>query len=123
MIIYKMYQYSVKATLCSALFSVVALLLAGLALVSFTNVEGIVLKILATAVCAAGAVFSFVYLSRQLPDKIAAKDFDNKIRNKPKFAYSYCKQNPDKFDAVAEINPEFAQLYYKDENNKIQKIN
>lgn len=123
MIIYKMYQYSVKATLCSAVFSVVALLLAGIALVAFTNIEGIVIRLLVTAVCGAGAVFSFVYLSRQLPDKIAEKDFDNKIRNKPKFAYSYCKQNPDKFDAVAEINPEFAQMYYKDENNKIQKIN
>lgn len=121
MIFYKMYPYSVKATLLSAGSSVLAFVLALLAILSFSNIDNIILKVLAVAVLAAGAVFSFVYLSRQLPDKIAEKEFNTRIVSDAKYAYNYCSQNPQHYDAVAQGNPDFAEKYCLNEKGKVVK--
>ena len=122
MVFYKIYQYSAKATLCSVFFSILALLLAGLAISCFYQIENPVLMIGGVILCAAAAVFSFVYMSRILPDKIAEKDFAVKIKTSPKTAYAYCKEHPELFDEVAAENPAFAEKYRLNEEGKVVKI-
>ncbi len=122
MIFYKLYPYSVKATLCSVLLSIIALVFAGLAFFSFYQIDNMALKISGAAVCAVAAIFSFTYLSRVIPDKIAEKDFNTKIKSNAKFAFRYCKEHPEHFEAVAEENTEFAENYRLNEKGKVEKI-
>lgn len=122
MVFYKLYKYSTKATLLSAGASVLSFLLALLAIASLSDIENGPLAFIKLIVFAALAVFCFVYLSRMLPDKVAQKDLQKKLRTKPKFAYQFCKENPQYFEAVAAENPQFAEQYRMDENNQIVKI-
>lgn len=119
MIFYKIYQYSAKATLLSVSSSILSLVFAVLAIMSFSNENNIVIKFTGTVFFALAAVFSFVYFSRKLPDKIAEEDFNKKIKTDIKFAYRFCKQNPQYFESVAADFPEFSEKYYIDENKKI----
>ena len=120
MIFYKIYQYSVKATACSVVFSLVSLLLAVLAIACF-NLSNPVLTVLGVVFFAAAAVFCYIYLSRKLPDKIAEKEFNKKITTNAKFAYRFCKQNSGYFESVAAQNPEFAENYMLNDEGKVVK--
>lgn len=122
MVFYKMYKYSVKATLLSAFSSFLSLILALFAVGSLSDIDNGISAFVKLILFAAAAVFCFVYLSRQLPDKIAKKDFDKKIKTNAKFAYSFCKENPQYFESVAAENPEFAEKYRMDADGKIVKI-
>ena len=120
MIFYKIYQYSVKATVCSVAFSLVSLVLAVLAIACF-NLSNPVLTVLGVVFFVAAAVFCYIYLSRKLPDKIAEKEFNEKITTNAKFAYRFCKQNPGYFESVAAQNPEFAENYMLNDEGKVVK--
>lgn len=121
MFFYKVYKYSNKATLISLLFRLLALIFAVVAIGGGTAIDSVVLKVIIIIVCVAGAVFSWMYLSGTLSDKIAEKDFAVKIKKSANVALLYCKDHPEEFDAIAAENPAFAAKYRMDENGKIVK--
>lgn len=122
MFFYKVYRYCNKATAVSGFSSGAALILVMLAFFSWSQIGNIAARIALTVLCAAAAIFFFVYMSRILPDKIAEKDFAVKIKTSASVALLYCKDHPEHFDAVAAENPAFAAKYCKDEKGKIVKI-
>lgn len=119
--IYKVYRYSNKATVVSALSSLLAVILFILGCACFGAVESMALKIIGGVISLAAAFFCFVYMSRILPDKIAEKDFAVKIKTSVNVALIYCKDHPEQFEEIAAGNPAFAAKYHMDEKGKIVK--
>jgi len=116
------YRYSMKATFFSAFFCMASILFAIPIIYTVMYVKNIILMILIFVLCAAGAVFSYVYLGKTVADKIAEKDFNKKITTNIKFAYEYCTKNPESFESVCKNNPEFAERYRMDSEGKIYKV-
>lgn len=119
MIMYKVYDYSVKATLLANLRNFGAIILAAFGIVFIFEQSSISKKIIGILLVVAAVVLFF--LLKNLPDKIAEEDFDRKIRSNAKFAYRYCCRYPERYEAVCEVNQEFAENYYVNEKNKIVK--
>ena len=120
-IFYKSYRYSPKATIVSALGSVGALLLVICGIALIASAEGNFGMIAAGIALAALAVFVFIYVSRKLPDKIAAKDGPKNIRTKAGYALQYVREHPDQYDAIRAANPAFAEKYTRNADGKIVK--
>ena len=116
MIFYKNYTYSPKATFVSAGFSLLAaiLLICAIAL----GVEGFgdknVGAIIGAVVLLVAAVPTFIYGSRKLPDKIAAKDGPKNIYTKPRFALMFVRRHPEAYEQICQRNPAFAAKYVRD---------
>ncbi|MBR2284512.1 MAG: hypothetical protein IJ874_08880 [Ruminococcus sp.] len=119
--VYKMYTYSVKATAVSVLGSMLAFFAAIGAAACFNAVKSSSFNVIPGIILALLAVFFFVYVSRKLPDKVAEKDVDKKLRTNVKFAARYCKDNPAMFEAVCEMNPELAEQYHLTDEGKLEK--
>lgn len=119
---FKEYRYSTKATFFSAFFSLVSIAFLILIIYCFLCIENPVLMFLGVVASAAAAVFCYVYVSRTLADKIAEKDFKKKITTNVRFAYEFCKQNPEYFESVAADNPDFSEKYRMDSDGIIYKL-
>ncbi len=122
MVFYKLYKYSTKATLLSAGASFLSLIFALLAIGALSDIDDGASAFIRLIIFAVLAVFCFVYLSRMLPDKVAQNDLQKKLRTKPKFAFQFCKENPQYFEAIAGENPQFAEQYRLNEEGKVVKI-
>ena len=122
MIIYKSYTYSPKATIVSALGCLLALVLvvSGIAILAGAGSKGG--EIFGGIVLIGLAVAAFIFVSRKLPDKIAAKDGPKNIKTKAGYALTYVRQHPDQYEAIRAVNAAFAAKYTKDESGKIVKI-
>lgn len=113
------YRYSVKATFFSAFFCMAAFLFIIPGIYCFCYIKNPVLMALGIILSVAGGVFTYLYLGKTVADKIAEKDFKKKITSNVKFAYEFCRQNPEYFESVAEDNPDFAEKYRMDSDGNI----
>ena len=119
--IYKVYNYSAKATIAANLFLFGSILVGGIGICFATSIASEPVKGILGIILIAAAIFLYVS-TRKIPDKIAEEDFEKNIRTSVRLAVNYCSRNPAKFDEVCAINPEFAAKYTKNEKNRIVKI-
>lgn len=109
MIFYRNYPYAPKATLFSAMMSLLAVVSAFGAIAMFAMMNNNVLFVLPALLCIALALFAFFYLSHTVADKMAEKETDKNIRSNPRYASMYCQQHPDMYESLLADNPKFAE--------------
>lgn len=127
MIWYKSYTYSVKATALSAFSSILTYfaVIGAIAMICllFSGTSPLhpalaVVLAIALAGLAAAVYFGFY---RRIPARVAKKDMENKLQNNVKFAHRFCKENPEMYEAVRQMNPAFAEHYRKNEAGELVK--
>ncbi len=123
MIFYKSYTYAPRATLISALFSLLSLMCAIIGIMLFVQsindkaIPGCVLG----AIIALAAIPAYIFGSVRLSKKIAEKDGKKNIMTKARYALMFVRQHPEAYDMLAKENADFAAKYVKDQNGKIVK--
>ena len=122
MIFYKSYKYSPKATLVSLFGSLGALIFVCIGAAMVFGSGGNIPVIVGGVPVIALGVFLFVYVSRKLPDKIAAEDGPKNIRTKAGFALTFVREHPEQYDYIRSINPDFAAKYTRNEQGKVVRI-
>lgn len=120
MIFYKTYPYAPKASLMSmaCVIGEFALFLVACLFASHRKPLQIILAIVFLALVA--VLYFYVY--RKLVPAYARTEGEINVRTKPRFAALYCQNNPDEYESIRELNPEFAQTYEKNEKGRIVKI-
>lgn len=118
---YKIYQYSMLATLVSVLGSLGAVFSAAGAVICFSKVKENAVMILPGVLLATLAFASYWFIYRKLSDKVAENAVDKKLRNNPSFAARYCNDHPGSYDQICELNPSFASMYSLNEKGKAVK--
>lgn len=118
---YKNYPYAPKATLISGLANGFGYLAGFGALATLISIPKNPVFILPTLLLGALAAFLIVYVGHKLTDKMAGPETEKNITTKPRFAQAYCMANPEAYDHLAEINPEFGQKYMINEKGKCVK--
>ena len=108
MIVYKVYPYSIWATLCSIVSALIAAFLIILGIKFFTYNEA-ELPLAIVSVVAGLAIF--IIFSRIIPNKISAWDVKRKLQTKPKFCATSVNANPGEYEAVCAINEDFKHDY------------
>ena len=120
-IFYRNYPYAPKATFVSA-FSYLGGLLSALGAVAcIFALRNNFVMILPAIILIALAVLLFVYVGRKYADKLAETETEKNITTKPRYAMLYCQNNPEAYDHLAEVNPEFGQKYMMNEKGKCVK--
>ncbi len=115
---YRNYPYSTKATLISVLANIGGYLAGIGAVVAVAMIENKVLGVALCVVLAALALFLFIYVGRKLTDQLNEKWAEENIRTKAGVAFQYVMANPEEYDRIASINPEFAQKYEMGEKGR-----
>ena len=115
---YRNYPYSTKATLISVLANIGGYLAGIGAVVAFSMIENKAVGVTVAVILAALALFLFIYVGRKLTDKLSEKWSEENIRTKAGVAFQYVMANPDEYDRIASINPEFAQKYEMGEKGR-----
>ena len=93
--------------------------LAGIgAVVAFSMIENKAVGVTVAVILAALALFLFIYVGRKLTDQLSEKWSEENIRTKANVAFQYVFANPDEYDRIASINPEFAQKYEMGEKGR-----
>ncbi len=127
MIWYNTYRYSNKATLLSAASSLVTYIavIGAIAMVGSLFVEESALHpalaVVIGIACLALAAASYFGFYRRIPDRVAKNDLDKKLHKNVRFSYQFCKENPEMYEAVREMNPAFAEQYMRNEEGKLVK--
>jgi hypothetical protein len=115
---YRNYPYSTKATLISVVANIGGYLAGIGAVVAFSMIENKAVGVTVAVILAALALFLFIYVGRKLTDKLSEKWSEENIRTKAGVAFQYVMANPDEYDRIASINPEFAQKYEMGEKGR-----
>ena len=115
---YRNYPYSTKATMISVLANIGGYLAGIGAVVAVAMIENKVLGVALCVVLAALALFLFIYVGRKLTDQLNEKWAEENIRTKAGVAFQYVMANPEEYDRIASINPEFAQKYEMGEKGR-----
>ena len=111
MILYRMYKYSVLATLFSAFSFTLA----------FIGVVGAISlfasgKIVGSILCAVlGVACGYEYFAHKIADNIARKNGKKNIETKARYGKMYVEENPAQYEYVASKNEAFAKKYVLDE--------
>lgn len=121
MIFYRNYPCAPKATLLSGFANIFGFIAAIFAIVLATNIPSNLIYILPVLILAGLAAVLIIYVGRKLTDKMAETETEKNVTTKPRFAAVYCSRNPEEYDRIAQINPEFGRLYEKDANDRIVK--
>lgn len=124
---YKSYTYSNKATALSVFssilvyFSVIGAIAMVCLLFSDTSpLHPALAAVLAIALAALAAAVYFGFY-RRIPERVAKKDMEHKLHNNVKFAHRFCKENPEMYEAVRQMNPAFAEQYTRNEAGELVK--
>lgn len=120
MIFYKLYTYAPKATCVSVISSMLSIISLIGAIACFYVLSDFIKYVLAVLLLAL-AVFLFVYCSRILPDKIAEKESEKNITTKARYAFTYCREHPEAYEALVAKNAAFAEKYMLNEAGKVVK--
>ena len=115
---YRNYPYSTKATLISVVANIGGYLAGIGAVVAFSMIENKAVGVTVAVILAALALFLFIYVGRKLTDQLSEKWSEENIRTKAGVAFQYVMANPDEYDRIASINPEFAQKYEMGEKGR-----
>ncbi|MBP5555856.1 MAG: hypothetical protein J6X94_13420 [Lachnospiraceae bacterium] len=115
---YRNYPYSTKATMISVLANIGGYLAGIGAVVAVAMIENKVLGVALCVVLAALALFLFIYVGRKLTDQLNEKWAEENIRTKAGVAFQYVMANPEEYDRIASINPEFARKYEMGEKGR-----
>ena len=115
---YRNYPYSTKATMISVLANIGGYLAGIGAVVAVAMIENKVLGVALCDVLAALALFLFIYVGRKLTDQLNEKWAEENIRTKAGVAFQYVMANPEEYDRIASIKPEFARKYVKGEKGR-----
>lgn len=115
---YRNYPYSTKATLISVVANIGGYLAGIGAVVAFSMIENKAVGVTVAVILAALALFLFIYVGRKLTDQLSEKWSEENIRTKANVAFQYVFANPDEYDRIASINPEFAQKYEMGEKGR-----
>ena len=111
MILYRMYKYSVLATLFSA-FSFTFAFLGVVGAISLFSAGSIVGGILCAAI---GVCCGYEYFTHKIADNIARKNGKKNIETKARYGKMYVEENPEQYDYVISKNEAFAQKFVRDE--------
>ncbi|MBP3754071.1 MAG: hypothetical protein J6I66_04370 [Lachnospiraceae bacterium] len=115
---YRNYPYSTKATLISVVANIGGYLAGIGAVVAFSMIENKAVGVTVAVILAALALFLFIYVGRKLTDQLSEKWSEENIRTKANVAFQYVFANPDEYDRIASINPDFAQKYEMGEKGR-----
>ena len=115
---YRNYPYSTKATLISVVANIGGYLAGIGAVVAFSMIENKAVGVTVAVILAALALFLFIYVGRKLTDQLSEKWSEENIRTKANVAFQYVFANPEEYDRIASINPEFAQKYEMGEKGR-----
>ena len=118
---YRNYPYAPKATLLSGFANGFGYLCAIGAICTLISIPKNPIFILPTIILGGLAAFLIIYWGRKLPDKLAGPETEKNVTTKPRFAAAYCQANPDAYDHLAEVNPEFGQKYVMNEKGRCVK--
>ena len=121
MIFYRSYPCAPKATLVSGLANIFGYIAAILAIAMATTIPSDPIKIIPVLILAGVAACLIIYVGRKLTDKMAEPETEKNVATKPRFAALYCSRNPEEYERIAQINPEFGRLYEKDDQGRIVK--
>ena len=121
MIFYRSYPCAPKATLLSGFANIAGFFAAFFAIALATSIPGKPIMILPVILLAGLSAALFIYVGRKLTDKLAESETQKNVTTKPRFAAVYCSRNPEEYDRIAQINPEFGRLYEKDDRDRIVK--
>lgn len=127
MIWYKNYTYSVKATALSAFSSILtyfavigAIVMVVLLFDETPAIHPALAVVLAIALAGLAAAVYFGFY-RRIPECVAKKDMEQKLQKNVKFAHRFCKENPEMYEAVRQMNPAFAEQYTRNEAGELVK--
>lgn len=127
MIWYKSYTYSVKATALSAFSSILtyfavigAIVMVVLLFDETPAIHPALAVVLAIALAGLAAAVYFGFY-RRIPERVAKKDMEQKLQKNVKFAHRFCKENPEMYEAVRQMNPAFAEQYTRNEAGELVK--
>ncbi len=127
MIWYKNYTYSVKATALSAFSSILtyfavigAIVMVVLLFDETPAIHPALAVVLAIAMAGLAAAVYFGFY-RRIPERVAKKDMEQKLQKNVKFAHRFCKENPEMYEAVRQMNPAFAEQYTRNEAGELVK--
>ncbi len=120
MVFYRVYKYSILATLMSALVFLcgAGFLLAGAGMLFGVNKSifaGIILLII-------GLLFAYEFFAHKLTDKVADRLGRKNIESKARYGLMYCREHPEEYEYVRSVNKAFAEKYVMQENGEIVKI-
>ena len=111
MILYRMYKYSVLATLFSAMsftFGALGVIGAIGAFSAKSFVGGIICALI-------GAACLYEYFTHKIADNIARKNGKKNIETKARYGKMYVEENPAQYDYVCSVNEAFAQKFVRDD--------
>ena len=118
---YRNYPYAPKATVLSGIANGCGYLAAIGAIVTLLAIPQSPVYIIPTILLGALAAFLIVYVGHKLTDKMARPETEKNITTKPRVAAAYCQANPDEYEHIAQINPEFSQKYVMNEKGRCVK--
>ena len=118
---YRNYPYAPKATVLSGIANGCGYLAAIGAIVTLLAIPQSPVYIIPTILLGALGAFLIVYVGHKLTDKLAGPETEKNITTKPRVAAAYCQANPDEYEHIAQINPEFGQKYVMNEKGRCVK--
>lgn len=109
MFFYRVYPYAPLATLFSVIMRLLAFFAAIGAICLCSNIKENPIMAVPGVICAAAALFFWLFLSNKTADKLAEKEGGENIRNKHKYAHMYCGKHPEAYEQLLEENQEYAR--------------